>query len=267
MKVALIQMNSQGDKAANLAEARRLIERAVAEEAPRLVALPEVFTCMTLDPEARRRAAEPLGNGEAYRTLQELAAAHRVYLHGGSLIEQGGDRLYNTTVVFDPEGREIARYRKIHLFDVVTPDGKQYRESNSFGRGHDIVTFEAGGVTFGLTICYDLRFAELFLALAARGAKVILVPAAFTLQTGRDHWEVLLRARAIETQTYVLAPAQWGTYGDGRRANYGRSLIADPWGHVIAKAPDRVGYLAARLDFEAVDRVRAAIPVAQHRVL
>ena len=267
MKVALIQMNSQGDKGANLAEARRLIGRAVAEEAPRLVALPEVFTCLTLDPEERRRAAEPLGDGEAYHTLRELAATHRIYLHGGSLLERDGDRLYNTTVVFDPEGREIARYRKIHLFDVVTPDGKEYRESNSFGRGTEVVTFEADGVTFGLTICYDLRFAELFLALAERGARVILVPAAFTLQTGKDHWEVLLRARAIETQTYVLAPAQWGAYADGPRACYGHSLVAEPWGHVIAKAPDRVGYITARLDFEALERVRAGIPVAQHRVL
>ncbi|HET6522757.1 MAG TPA: nitrilase-related carbon-nitrogen hydrolase, partial [Geminicoccaceae bacterium] len=135
MKVALIQMNSQGDKRANLAAARRLIERAVAEERPELVALPEVWPCLTEESEVRERAAEPLGDGEAYHMLRELAAAHRIHLHGGSLLERDGDRLYNTTVVFDPEGHEIARYRKIHLFDVTTPDGKQYRESNTFGRG------------------------------------------------------------------------------------------------------------------------------------
>ena len=170
-------------------------------------------------------------------------------------------------MVFDRDGRELARYRKLHLFDITTPDGKEYRESATFARGARVVTFDALGTRFGLSICYDLRFAELYLELAKAGAKVILVPAAFTLQTGKDHWEVLLRARAIETQTYVLAPAQWGRYANGGRANYGHSLIADPWGHVIAKAQDKVGYIAARLDLEEVERVRARMPCAQHRVL
>jgi deaminated glutathione amidase len=266
MKVALIQMNSQEDKAANLEQARRLIERAVAEETPDLVALPEVFTHLSDDGAAKRAAAEPVPGGEAYGLLQELAARHGIVVHGGSLIERDGEQLYNTTVVFDRDGREIARYRKLHLFDILTPDGSEFRESALFGRGARTVCYDALGTRIGCSICYDLRFSELYLQLARDGARVILVPSAFTLQTGKDHWEVLLRARAIETQTYVAAPAQWGR-SDGRRASYGHSLICDPWGHVIARAQDRIGYVAARLDLEEVERVRARMPCARHRVL
>jgi deaminated glutathione amidase len=267
MKVALIQMNSQEDKGANLEQARRLIERAVAEERPDLVALPEVFTHLGTDADAKRAAAEPVPGGEAYSLLQELAARHGVVVHGGSLIERDGEQLYNTTVAFDREGREIARYRKMHLFDIVTPDGSEFRESALFGRGARTVCYDALGTRIGCSICYDLRFAELYLQLARDGAKVIMVPSAFTLQTGKDHWEVLLRARAIETQTYVLAPAQWGRYAGGRRASYGHSLICDPWGHVIARAQDGIGYVASRLDLEEVDQVRDRMPCSRHRVL
>lgn len=267
MKVALIQMSSQGDKAANLEQARRLVEQAVAEEAPDLVALPEVFTHLSTDADAKRASAEPVPGGEGYGLLQELAARHGIVVHGGSLIERDGDRLYNTTVVFDREGRELARYRKLHLFDIVTPDGNQFRESALFGRGARTVCYDALGTRIGCSICYDVRFAELYVQLAKDGARVILVPSAFTLQTGKDHWEVLLRARAIESQTYVLAPAQWGRYAEGRRASYGHSLICDPWGHVIARAQDKIGYVAARLDLDEVDRVRARMPSMQHRVL
>jgi nitrilase len=267
VKVALIQMASQADKARNLAAAEALIERAVAEERPDFVALPEVFVHQGLDEAAKRAAAEPLPDGPAYALLQGLARRHGIVLHGGSLIEQAGERLFNTTVVFGPDGAELARYRKLHLFDITTPDGRAYRESALFGRGEDIVAYDALGTRIGCTICYDVRFPELYRRLADAGAKVILVPAAFTLQTGKDHWEPLLRARAIETQTYVLAPAQWGRYADGQRACYGHSLVVDPWGHVLARAPDRVGYIAARLDLEEVERVRARMPCAAHRVL
>jgi predicted amidohydrolase len=267
MKVALIQMNSGDDKAANLEQARRLIEQAVAEERPDLVALPEIFPLMTEDLALKKAAAEPVPGGKAYGMLQELAARHGIVLHGGSLYERNGEALYNTTVVFDRDGRELARYRKLHMFDIVTPDGKEYRESATFTRGARTVCFDALGTRIGLSICYDVRFPELYMQLVKDGAKVILVPAAFTLQTGKDHWEVLMRARAIETQTYVIAPAQWGPYSGGRRACYGHSLVADPWGHVIAKAQDRVGYVAARIDLEEVERVRARMPCAQHRVL
>jgi deaminated glutathione amidase len=267
MKVALIQMNSQGDKARNLEQARALIDHAVAEERPDFVALPETWTVLSDDDEVKRAAAEPVPGGDAYGLLQELAARHRIVLHGGSIVERDGEAIYNTSVAFDRDGRELARYRKLHLFDITTPDGREFRESATFTRGARVVTYDALGTRIGCSICYDLRFPELYVQLAKDGAKVILVPSNFTLQTGKDHWEVLLRARAIETQTYVLAPAQWGRYAGGARACYGHSLIADPWGHVIAKAQDKVGYIAARLDLEEVERVRARMPCAEHRVL
>jgi predicted amidohydrolase len=279
MKVTLIQMNSQERKDANLAQAERLIEAAVAEDRPDLVLLPEMFTMLSEDLEAKRANAEILPGrdgantppGEAYTMLQRLAARHRVHVHGGSLLERapdaGGDRFFNTSVAFDRDGREVARYRKIHLFDVVTPDGREYRESSTVGRGDAIVTYKLEGHLVGCSICYDMRFPELYQALARQGAEIVVVPSAFTLQTGKDHWEVLLRARAIETETYVLAAAQTGGFAGGRRQHYGHSLVADPWGHVIAKAQDKVGFVTARLDFELLRDVRARIPVQQHKVL
>ena len=267
MKVALIQMNSQADKAANLRTAAALIVRAVAEERPDLVALPEVFTHLGDDQAAKRAAAEPLPGGEAYALLQGLAREHGIVIHGGSLLEQDGDELFNTTVAFDRDGRELARYRKIHRFDIVTPDGQQFLESATFGAGARTVIYDALGTRVGCSICYDVRFPELYRALTEAGAKLIVVPAAFTRETGRDHWEVLLRARAIETQSYVLAPAQWGPSADGRIVCYGHSLVVDPWGHVIARASDGVGYVAARLELDRVERVRERMPIAAHRVL
>ena len=267
MKVSLIQMNSQESKGANLKKAGALITEAVDEDHPDMVVLPEMFPCLTESAKVRRAAAEPVPGGETYAMLQELAVRHRLFLHGGSLLELDGDDVYNTTVAFGPDGTELARYRKIHLFDVTTPDGKEYRESASIARGRDVVAYDANGARVGCTVCYDLRFPELYQALASKGAMVIMVPAAFTLQTGKDHWEVLLRARAIETQTYVLAPGQCGTFANGNRASYGHSLAVDPWGHVIAKASDKVGFITARLDFSYLAAVRASIPVAQHKVL
>jgi nitrilase len=275
VKISLIQMNSQESKGANLAQAERLIDQAVAEDRPDLVLLPEMFTHLSTSLEAKRAAAEVLpardggGSppGEAYALLQRLAARHRIHVHGGSLIEQDGETLFNTSVAFDRDGREVARYRKIHLFDVVTPDGKEYRESATYGRGGDIVTYDVEGHTVGCSICYDMRFPELYQALARRGAEIVVVPSAFTLLTGKDHWEPLLRARAIETETYVLAAAQCGSYANGTRANYGHSLAADPWGHVIARAQDKVGFVTTRLDFALLRDVRQRIPVQQHKVL
>ena len=267
MKVSLIQMNSQDDKAANLSQAKQLVDEAVSEDHPNLVVLPEMFVFLGEGQEAKRVAAEELPGGEAYTLLQDLAATHGIYVHGGSLIETDGNSLFNTTVVFNPDGNEIARYRKIHMFDITTPDGKEYRESATYTRGDEIVTYGANGAKVGCTICYDVRFPELYQALAKQGVSVITVPAAFTLQTGKDHWEVLLRARAIETETYVLAAAQCGTHANGTRATYGHSLIVDPWGHVIARAQDTVGFVMARLDLDYLALVRERIPVALHKVL
>ncbi len=269
MKACLIQMNSTGDKAANLAQARVLIEQAVAFEKPDWIGLPEVFDFIGGSRAEKFAAAEILRQGPAYELCRELSARHRVFVHAGSFLEKNpdGESLSNTTVVFDRAGAEVALYRKIHMFDVTTPDGAAYRESAVFTPGARLATYDCEGLTFGCAICYDLRFPALFEALAARGAQVIVLPAAFTLQTGKDHWEVLCRARAIETQTYFLAPAQCGPHvvKEEVRLTYGHSLICDPWGHKIAMASDGPGFVTARLDPALVGKVRAAIPVATQR--
>ena len=192
-------------------------------------------------------------------------------MHGGSIAERAGDRLFNTTVVFDPDGREMARYRKIHLFDIVTPDGTGYRESATYGSGDEIVTCEADGVKVGCAICYDVRFPELFLALRRAGAELIFLPAAFTLQTGKDHWETLIRARAIETQCWFAAAATWGRHldGQGQRA----ALHLRPFAGLRSLGPrGREGVGRHRLGDGAhrpglTERVRRDMPVLEHRKL
>jgi len=276
MRVSVVQMNQGSDKSANLDQARRLVEAAVEADRPALVTLPETWTNLGGGRDSRRAAAEvlpPRGSGApggaAYELLRGLARQHRIFVHGGSIIEDGGEKLFNTSLVFDPEGREIARYRKIHLFDITGPDGTGYRESALYGGGDELVTFQAGGLTFGCTICYDLRFPEQYLALRRMGAEAILVPSNFTLQTGKDHWEVLLRARAIETQCWILAAASWGQYEErgAMRSVYGHSLIADPWGHVVAKVSDGTGWATARIDPAVTERVRRDMPVLEHRAM
>src|SRR6204780_1276028 len=270
MKISLIQMNSINDKAANIAQARALIERAVAEESPDWVLLPEQFDWAGGAKGDKARNSETLPGGPAYTMAQELAAKYHIFVHAGSIMEriEGDERIHNTSVVFNRQGDEIARYRKIHLFDVTTPDGASYRESATVKAGDQVVTYDCEGVTVGCSICYDLRFPDLFQALAEKGAQIIALPAAFTLQTGKDHWEVLLRARAIETQTYLCASAQTGSFsvGNEQRATYGHSLVADPWGHVVAKASDGIGLVSTRIDPAIVAKVRGMIPVASHKV-
>jgi deaminated glutathione amidase len=270
MKISLIQMNSISDKPANIAAATMLIERAIAEERPDWICLPECFDFLGGDRKAKLSAAESFPGGPAYTAMQALAAKHRVYIHAGSILEmpETGDRMHNTTAVFDRSGEEIARYRKIHMFDITAPDGTKYHESNDFAPGRAVVTYRCEDIIVGCSICYDIRFPALYQALAAKGAQMIALPAAFTLQTGRDHWEVLCRARAIETQAYFCAAAQTGSYVAGKevRHTYGHSLVADPWGHVIAKASDGVGIVSTRIELDRVKKVRAQIPLAQHRV-
>ena len=270
MKISLVQMNSVSDKPANLAAATALIERAIADERPDWVALPECFDFLGGHRADKLAAAEVLGEGPAYSAMRTLAAKHKIFIHAGSMLEKadGEDRIHNTTLVFDRAGREVARYRKIHMFDIETPDGVSYRESAAFKAGDAVVTYDCEGVTVGCAICYDLRFPYLFQALVAKGAEMIVLPAAFTLQTGKDHWEVLCRARAIETQTYFCAPAQVGIHHIGREArqSYGHSFVIDPWGHVVARASDGPGLTSARADFARVGKVRAQMPVQSHRV-
>lgn len=274
MRVSVIQMNQGSDKPANIGQARRLLEAAIEADRPRLVSLPETWTNLGGGREAREAAAEILPEpggtgGPAYEFLREVARGAGLWVHGGSIIERGPEKLHNTTLVFDPEGRELARYRKIHMFDITGPDGTGYRESALYGPGRDLATFEAEGTRFGLSICYDMRFPEMFLALRRAGAEAILVPSNFTLMTGKDHWEVLLRARAIETQCWVIAAASHGGYEErgAQRQVYGHSLVADPWGHVVARCSDGTGWATARLDRALMERVRRDMPVLAHRVL
>ena len=267
MKAVQIQMNTQEDKAANLHAAETLITAAVATERPDLIVLPEYYASLSGNPVEQQASGEEFPDGDSYRLMSQLAAAHKVTIHAGSVVEKSGNRFYNTTVVFGPAGQELARYRKIHLFDVVVPGGMRYGESETVARGEEIVTYQVDDVTVGCSICYDLRFPELFRKLRDRGADVIVLPAAFTLQTGKDHWEVLSRARAIETQTFFLATGQIGTHADGKKACWGHTMAIDPWGHIVAQASDKVGYISATIDRAYLEQVRRNIPVADHHVI
>jgi nitrilase len=269
MKAVLIQMNSGDDKQANLQSAIKLIEEAIANERPDWICLPEVYDFMGGSKADKRANAEKMPGGPAYMSMQALAKKHGVFIHAGSMLEliEGEDRVGNTTIVFNRQGEEIARYSKIHMFDITAPDGKSYHESAAMKPGDRIVTYDCEGITIGCAICYDLRFPDLFQALMDKGAQVIALPAAFTMQTGKDHWEALIRARAIETQTYFCASAQTGQFRQGQetRFTYGHSMVVDPWGLVIACASDGPGYVSARIDPERVKNVRAMIPVASHK--
>ena len=267
LRVAAVQMHSGEDKAANLAQAEELIERA-AERGAQIIALPELWTYLGRA-EGNRANAEPIP-GPITTRLAALARRHRVTLHCGSMLEAPDDpgadpRPYNTAAVLDQDGRLIAKYRKIHLFDAV-PYGSTapYLESEGIQPGHEIVTFQAEGLMVGVATCYDLRFPELFRILALRGAQVIVMGAAFTMQTGRDHWEVLIRARAIENGLYLVAPDQVGAHPP-QRMTFGRSMIVDPWGTVLAQAPDHPGVIFAELDTERVADVRRQSPSLANR--
>jgi predicted amidohydrolase len=264
-RIAAVQMASGADKAANLAAAERLVRQA-AERGAVLVGLPENVAWM--GPETGRSdAAEPL-DGPTLARFAALARTLGIHLLAGSVLETGapGGRLYNTSVLFGPSGERLAVYRKMHLFDVEVGDGQTYRESAAVAPGTEVVCAETPLGRIGLSVCYDLRFPELYRALSARGAVLLTVPSAFTLMTGKDHWEVLLRARAIENQAYVLAPAQGGRH-PGDRMTYGHALIADPWGLVVACASDGEGLAVADLDPGMVERVRTRLPALQHRRL
>ena len=262
MRVAAVQLNSNGDKDRNLAAAERLVAAAAADGAE-LVALPEKWNLFG-GGEELVAGAEPL-DGPSLTAARGWAREHGIHLLAGSISERGpeGEKASNTSVLVGPGGDDLAVYRKIHMFDVDT-GGVSYRESEFERPGEEAVSAAIGELTLGLTVCYDLRFPELFRILALRGARLIGVPSAFTLATGRDHWEVLLRARAIENQLFVLAPNQWGE-APPHYSSFGRSLIVDPWGVVLATAPDGECFVTAELDFAAQDRVRESLPSLANR--
>ena len=256
LRVACVQMSSRADKAANLERAEALVARAAATGAD-VVVLPEKWNLIG-NAETLHAGAEPL-EGQSVGAMSAWARQHGVTLVGGSITErrEGREKLSNTCVVLDPEGEVAAVYRKIHLFDVEV-GGLVYRESDAEEPGDEPVVCAAEW-PIGLSVCYDVRFPELYRILALEGALLVTVPAHFTLHTGKDHWEVLLRARAIENQLFVAAAAQLGETMPGRWA-YGRSLIADPWGLVLALAPDEETVISAELDRARLEDIRAKLP-------
>jgi predicted amidohydrolase len=262
MRVACVQINSSPSKAENLERMEPLVARAAATGAD-LVLLPEKWNGLGSH-QILLDVAEPLDGGETVEAMGRWARTHGITLVGGSIAERrdGREKLSNTCVVFDPEGEIAAVYRKIHMFDVEV-GGVVYRESDSEEPGDRPVSWEVEGWQLGLTVCYDLRYPELYRILAVEGAELVTVPAAFTLFTGKDHWEVLLRARAIENQCYVLAANQWGLV-EGK-ASYGRSSIVDPWGVVLAQASDQDGVVTAELDRAHMERIRTSLPSLANR--
>lgn len=263
LHVAVAQMNSGADKEANVVSALDLIDRAAAAGV-RLVVLPEVWAYLGPD-DGNRPSAEPIP-GPITERLAERARRHGIYVHGGSILEvaAGDPGMYNTAFVIDPNGDLIARYRKVHMFDVDLAGDESYRESATVTSGDEIVVTEIDGLLVGFATCYDLRFPEIFRILALRGAKAIILPAAFTTTTGKDHWEPLIRARAIENQVYMIASAQWGMHPPGTWC-YGRSMIVDPWGTVVATAADGVGVASAVIEPSRVDVVRRQVPSLANR--
>jgi predicted amidohydrolase len=264
LRVACIQLNASESKADNIERAGLLVARAAATGAD-LIVLPEKWNGIG-PAEFMRANAESLDDGETVEAMRSWARDHKVTIVGGSIAErrEGRDKLSNTSVVLDPDGEIVSVYRKIHMFDVEV-GGKVYRESESEEPGEEPARVtDIEGWKLGLTICYDLRFPELYRILAVEGAEVITVPAAFTLFTGKDHWELLLRARAVENQCYVVAANQWGMHRDGK-ASYGRSMIVDPWGIVLAQAPDEDGVIVAELERARMEEVRRALPSLANR--
>jgi predicted amidohydrolase len=267
VRVAAIQMCSGDDLARNLREAEALVAEA-ARAGAELIALPENFAYL-------RREGLPIPvaqslEGAIVAALREWAQTQHVWLLGGSFAEAvpGAERVYNTSVLLDPDGALAAVYRKIHLFDVDLREqgGNRYCESERVAPGEKVVVADTPFGGLGLSVCYDLRFPELFRAQVARGARFLLVPSAFARETGRDHWEVLLRARAIENQCFVIAPAQWGQHSP-ERASHGRAAIVDAWGVLLGVAPDRPGLVLADCNLAQQDQIRASLPALRHRRL
>jgi predicted amidohydrolase len=262
MRAAAVQLNSTGDKSANLEAAERLV-RAAAADGAELVVLPEKWNLLG-PADALLAGAEPL-DGPSLGAAASWAGELGVHLVAGSIAErrEEGGKAFNTSALIDPEGKLVAAYRKIHMFDVDV-GGVSYRESEHEEAGGETVLAHAGDVPLGLTVCYDVRFPELYRILAVRGARIVAVPSAFTTVTGRDHWEVLLRARAIENQVFVIAANQVGQ-APPHYDSYGHSMIVDAWGAVLASALDEECFLAAELDFAAQDKVRASLPALANR--
>jgi len=262
---AAIQMLASDDKEANLCKAEAGVREAASRGA-KVVALPEVFNWRG-DKTDEKKHAEPT-SGPTAELMGRLARELGIYLLAGSFLEEIPEvkKSYNTSLFFGPDGSLLARYRKIHLFDVAIERGVTALESETREHGDEVVAADTEFARMGLTICYDLRFPELYRALVNKGAQVIFVPAAFTAFTGEAHWEPLLRARAIENQIYIIAPDQIG-HNPKSFATYGNSMIVDPWGRILARAPDMAAVITAEIDLAYLAKVRAELPALAHRKL
>jgi predicted amidohydrolase len=269
--IAAVQMTSTEDVAANLSRSRELVREAAAAGAT-LIGLPENFAYLGSDKDHRAALAEhtegPEAQGPILTAMRELARASNAWLLLGGFPERtaGATLIRNTSLLLDPSGAVTARYRKLHLFDVDIPGGMRFRESETIEAGSEAVVAATPWGGLGLTICYDLRFPELYRQLIAGGARILAVPSAFTRDTGMHHWHVLLRARAIENQAYLFAPAQFGWHG-GQRWSYGHAMVVDPWGVILAECGEQEGFALARPDFAYQDRVRQSLPCLDHRKL
>ena len=260
LRVGIVQLSAGDEKRGNLAKVDALIARFPDAD---LIALPEVFGIRGNDADYRA-AAEPVP-GPTIERLAGAAKARRAWVLAGSVIEKAGNAVYNTSVLLDREGRVRATYRKMHLFEATLDTGEVIREADTYTAGSEPVTAEMEGWRCGLSICYDLRFPELYRHYAAQAAHVLFVPSNFTLRTGRDHWEVLVRARAIENQCFVIAPNHCGTNPRTGIASYGHSMAVDPWGEVLGAAGDEEGVVTVTLDPDRLEKVRRRIPVLEHR--
>jgi predicted amidohydrolase len=262
---AAVQMLASDDKAANFTEAEHWIRQAATNGA-RVIALPEVFIWRGTK-KLERESAEPIP-GPTSTAMAGLARELGIYLLAGSILEEspGSAKAYNTSLLIDPNGKLIASYRKIHLFDVDLANGVSLRESDTRAHGADVVVAQTELATMALSVCYDLRFPELYRGLADQAAQLIFVPSAFTAFTGAAHWETLLRARAIENQVYIIAPDQFGKSAKSFET-HGHSMIVDPWGKILAELADGPGVISAEVDLEYLAKVRAELPALTHRRL
>lgn len=261
MKVALIQMSVQKEKLDNINKARTLIAE-VSSKGVDFVVLPEMFNC-PYETNFFPNYAEEEG-GYTYQELSKLAKKYNIYLIAGSIPEKDGDKVYNTSYVFDKTGKSIAKHRKVHLFEITYPNGIEFRESDTLSSGNNITTFETEFGKMGLMICFDIRFVEMARLMTLEGVKAIFVPAAFNMTTGPAHWEITFRARAIDNQVFMLgcSPSN-DSYGSYEA--YGNSIVIDPWGNILDRLKYKEDYIITEIDLSIVDRVKADLPILKNR--
>lgn len=260
--VAVCQLTVGGDKQKNIGQAREMIHRAAGRGA-RLVVLPEMFNCPY---QAHKFPvyAETYPEGQTFSMLAAAAAEEKVYLVGGSVPEQDGERVYNSSFVFGPDGNLLARHRKMHLFDVDLPGGVTVKESSTLGAGEQVTVVPTEFCPVGVAICYDIRFPELIRLMALRGAKIIVIPAAFNMTTGPAHWDLVFRARAVDNQVFVIA-ASPARDVQAKYVAYGHSMIVDPWGDILARADEKEQVLLGEVNLRKLEKVRRELPLMAHR--